>query len=140
MCVHDEFKFQGLKKMKKLHPEAGILVHPESPMEVIELADAVGSTSQIINASKKLDFKKFIVATDKGIFCQLKKESPEKEFFEAPTAGEGAQCRSCSQCPWMGLNSLENLEKTLIEMKNTINVPEKITLKAQKSLNRMTSF
>lgn len=138
--VHDEFKFQGLKKMKKLHPEAGILVHPESPMEVIELADAVGSTSQIINASKKLDFKKFIVATDKGIFYQLKKENPEKEFFEAPTAGDGAQCRSCSQCPWMGLNSLENLEKTLIEMKNTINVPEKITLKAQKSLNRMTSF
>ena len=109
-------------------------------MEVIELADAVGSTSQIINASKKLDFKKFIVATDKGIFYQLKKESPEKEFFEAPTAGDGAQCRSCSQCPWMGLNSLENLEKTLIEMKNTINVPEKITLEAQKSLNRMTSF
>ena len=138
--VHDEFKFQGLKKMKKLHPEAGILVHPESPMEVIELADAVGSTSQIINASKKLNFKKFIVATDKGIFYQLKKESPEKEFFEAPTAGDGAQCRSCSQCPWMGLNSLENLEKTLIEMKNTINVPEKITLEAQKSLNRMTSF
>ena len=138
--VHDEFKFQGLKKMKKLHPEAGILVHPESPMEVIELADAVGSTSQIINASKKLDFKKFIVATDKGIFYQLKKENPEKEFFEAPTAGDGAQCRSCSQCPWMGLNSLENLEKTLIEMKNTINVPKKITLEAQKSLNRMTSF
>ena len=114
--VHDEFKFQGLKKMKKLHPEAGILVHPESPMEVIELADAVGSTSQIINASKKLDFKKFIVATDKGIFYQLKKESPEKEFFEAPTAGDGAQCRSCSQCPWMGLNSLENLEKTLMKL------------------------
>ncbi|RZO98692.1 MAG: quinolinate synthase NadA [Gammaproteobacteria bacterium] len=138
--VHDEFKFEGLKKMKKLHPDAGILVHPESPMEVIQLADSVGSTSQIISASKKLNFKKFIVATDKGIFYQLQKENPEKEFFEAPTAGNGAQCRSCSQCPWMGLNSLENLEKSLIEMKNTISVSEKVTLDAQRSLNRMTSF
>ena len=126
--VHDEFKFEGLKKMKKLHPDAGILVHPESPMEVIQLADSVGSTSQIISASKKLNFKKFIVATDKGIFYQLQKENPEKEFIEAPTAGNGAQCRSCSQCPWMGLNSLENLEKSLIEMKNTISVSEKVTL------------
>ena len=138
--VHDEFKFEGLKKMKKLHPDAGILVHPESPMEVIQLADSVGSTSQIISASKKLNFKKFIVATDKGIFYQLQKENPEKEFLEAPTAGNGAQCRSCSQCPWMGLNSLENLEKSLIEMKNTISVSEKVTLDAQRSLNRMTSF
>ena len=138
--VHDEFKFEGLKKMKKLHPDAGILVHPESPMEVIQLADSVGSTSQIISASKKLNFKKFIVATDKGIFYQLQKENPEKEFIEAPTAGNGAQCRSCSQCPWMGLNSLENLEKSLIEMKNTISVSEKVTLDAQRSLNRMTSF
>lgn len=138
--VHDEFKFEGLKKMKKLHPDAGILVHPESPMEVIQLADSVGSTSQIISASKKLNFKKFIVATDKGIFYQLQKENPEKEFFEAPTAGNGAQCRSCSQCPWMGLNSLENLEKSLIEMKNTISVSEKVTLDAQRSLNKMTSF
>ena len=138
--VHDEFKYQGLKEMKKLYPDAGILVHPESPMDVIKLADAVGSTSQIINASKELDFNKFIVATDKGIFYQLQKENPEKEFFEAPTAGNGAQCRSCSQCPWMGLNSLENLEKTLIEMKNTIHVPNNVSLEAQKSLNRMTSF
>ena len=138
--VHDEFKYQGLKEMKKLYPDAGILVHPESPMDVIKLADAVGSTSQIINASKELDFNKFIVATDKGIFYQLQKENPEKEFFEAPTAGNGAQCRSCSQCPWMGLNSLENLEKTLIEMKNTIHVPINVSLEAQKSLNRMTSF
>ena len=138
--VHDEFKFEGLKKMKKLHPDAGILVHPESPMEVIQLADSVGSTSQIISASKKLNFKKFFVATYKGIFYQLQKENPEKEFIEAPTAGNGAQCRSCSQCPWMGLNSLENLEKSLIEMKNTISVSEKVTLDAQRSLNRMTSF
>ena len=138
--VHDEFKYQGLSDMKKLHPDAGVLVHPESPMEVIKLADAVGSTSQILQAAKNLDFKKFIVATDKGIFYQLEKNNPKKVFFEAPTAGNGAQCKSCSQCPWMGLNSLENLEKTLLDMKNIINVSEETIQKAQISLNRMTSF
>ena len=138
--VHDEFKYQGLSDMKKLHPDAGVLVHPESPMEVIKLADAVGSTSQILQAAKNLDFNKFIVATDKGIFYQLEKNNPKKVFFEAPTAGNGAQCKSCSQCPWMGLNSLENLEKTLLDMKNTINVSEETIQKAQISLNRMTSF
>ena len=85
--VHDEFKYQGLSDMKKLHPDAGVLVHPESPMEVIKLADAVGSTSQILQAAKNLDFNKFIVATDKGIFYQLEKNNPKKVFFEAPTAG-----------------------------------------------------
>ena len=138
--VHDEFKYQGLSDMKKLHPDAGVLVHPESPMEVIKLADAVGSTSQILQAAKNLDFNKFIVATDKGIFYQLEKNNPKKVFFEAPTAGNGAQCKSCSQCPWMGLNSLENLEKTLLDMKNIINVSEETIQKAQISLNRMTSF
>ena len=138
--VHDEFKYQGLSDMKKLHPDAGVLVHPESPMEVIKLADAVGSTSQILQAAKNLDFNKFIVATDKGIFYQLEKNNPKKVFFEAPTAGNGAQCKSCSQCAWMGLNSLENLEKTLLDMKNIINVSEEIIQKAQISLNRMTSF
>ena len=138
--VHDEFKYQGLSDMKKLHPDAGVLVHPESPMEVIKLADAVGSTSQILQAAKNLDFNKFIVATDKGIFYQLEKNNPKKVFFEAPTAGNGAQCKSCSQCPWMGLNSLENLEKTLLDMKNIINVSEEIIQKAQISLIRMTSF
>ena len=138
--VHDEFKYQGLSDMKKLHPDAGVLVHPESPMEVIKLADAVGSTSQILQAAKNLDFNKLIVATDKGIFYQLEKNNPKKVFFEAPTAGNGAQCKSCSQCPWMGLNSLENLEKTLLDMKNIFNVSEEIIQKAQISLNRMTSF
>ena len=138
--VHDEFKYQGLSDMKKLHPDAGVLVHPESPMEVIKLADAVGSTSQILQAAKNLDFDKFIVATDKGIFYQLEKNNPKKVFFEAPTAGNGAQCKSCSQCPWMGLNSLENLKETLLDMKNIIDVPEETIQRAQISLNRMTSF
>ena len=74
--------------------------------DVIDLADCVGSTSQIIDYANNSSSKKFIVATDKGIFYQLIKNNPDKEFFEAPTAGDGATCNSCSRCPWMGMNSL----------------------------------
>ncbi|MFL2753556.1 MAG: quinolinate synthase NadA [Gammaproteobacteria bacterium] len=138
--VHDEFKYEGLLKMKSLHPDAKVLVHPESPASVINLADMVGSTSQIINAASEKEINKFIVATDKGIFYQLTKKYPEKDFYEAPTAGEGATCNSCSQCPWMGLNSLKNLETALQNMNNEILVDEETIFLAQKSLSRMINF
>ena len=138
--VHDEFKFDGLQKMKKLHPDAEVLVHPESPKEVVGLADMVGSTSQILNSAKNSKSKKFIVATDKGIFYQLLKNNPNKEFYEAPTAGNGATCKSCSQCPWMGLNSLKNLEEVLKNLDNEIYVDPQISLQANKSLSRMINF
>ena len=138
--VHDEFKFDGLQKMMKLHPDAEVLVHPESPKEVVGLADMVGSTSQILNSAKNSKSKKFIVATDKGIFYQLLKNNPNKEFYEAPTAGNGATCKSCSQCPWMGLNSLKNLEEVLKNLDNEIYVDPQISLQANKSLSRMINF
>ena len=138
--VHDEFKYDGLQKMKKLHPDAKVLVHPESPKEVIGLADMVGSTSQILNSARSSKSKKFIVATDKGIFYQLLKNNPNKEFYEAPTAGNGATCKSCSQCPWMGLNSLKNLEEALKNLDNEIYVDPQVSLQANKSLSRMINF
>ena len=116
--VHEEFKASGLKDLKKIHPDAGILVHPESPPEVISMADAVGSTSHLIKASQDLDFNKFIVATDKSIFYKMQQFSPEKEFFEAPTGGVGSSCKSCAHCPWMGLNSLKNVEIYTRELTN----------------------
>ena len=138
--VHDEFKYDGLQKMKKLHPDAEVLVHPESPKEVVGLADMVGSTSQILNSARSSKSKKFIVATDKGIFYQLLKNNPNKEFYEAPTAGNGATCKSCSQCPWMGLNSLKNLEEVLKNLDNEIYVDPQVSLQANKSLSRMINF
>ena len=114
--VHEEFKSNGIKDLKALHPDAGVLVHPESPPEVIEMADAVGSTSHLIKASKELDFDKFIVATDKSIFYKMSQFSLNKEFFEAPTGGVCSSCKSCAHCPWMGLNSLYNLDKCVLEL------------------------
>lgn len=113
--VHDEFKAKALEDMKKLHPEAAILVHPESPENIVAMADAVGSTSQLIKASQELPNETFIVATDKGIFYKMQQLQPNKTFIEAPTAGNGATCRSCAHCPWMAMNGLKAIEEALTE-------------------------
>ena len=138
--VHEEFKHEGLKKLIKLHPDAEILVHPESPSSVVDLADSVGSTSQLINYANLSNATKFIVATDKGIFYQLLKNNPEKEFYEAPTAGNGATCNSCSMCPWMGMNSIMNLYDAVKNKTNEISLNEKIMKEARISLDRMVNF
>ena len=138
--VHEEFKASGLRDLKKLHPDAGVLVHPESPSEVISIADAVGSTSHLIKASRDLDFNKFIVATDKSIFYKMTQLSPEKEFFEAPTGGSGSSCKSCAHCPWMGLNSLTNLEVCVKTLANEINLDEELIQQAKIPLDKMISF
>ncbi|PMH46188.1 quinolinate synthase [Vibrio sp. 10N.286.49.B3] len=140
--VHDEFSAQALKDMKAVYPEAAILVHPESPASVVALADAVGSTSQLIKAAKELPQQKLIVATDKGIFFKMQQLVPEKELVEAPTAGAGATCRSCAHCPWMAMNGLKAIEAALVEGGETheVFVPEAIRVKSLIPLNRMLDF
>ena len=141
--VHEEFKFQALLDMKAVYPDAGVLVHPESPAAVIDIADCVGSTSQIIQASQELPHEAFIVATDRGIFHKLRKSSPHKRFVEAPTAGDGATCRSCAHCPWMAMNELQALADTLErldESPNEIRVDAETASRALRPLQRMLSF
>ncbi|MGX5173871.1 quinolinate synthase NadA [Aliikangiella sp. IMCC44653] len=138
--VHDEFKTQALEKTMKLYPEAAVLVHPESPDSVIELADFVGSTSQIIQAAKTLPQQQLIVATDKGIFHKMQKAAPDKELIIAPTAGEGATCKSCAQCPWMKMNELTNLAEVFENKDNEIFVSEALIERALKPLTRMVNF
>ena len=138
--VHEEFKGQGLVDLQKVYPDAAILVHPESPQSMIELADAVGSTTQLIKASQDLPNETFIVATDNGIFYKMKQLSPEKVFIEAPTAGSGATCRSCAHCPWMAMNDLESLYQTLLAGSNEVEVNEVLRQKALIPLNRMLGF
>tara|TARA_R110001592_G_scaffold1001_1_gene5886 strand:- start:4706 stop:5776 length:1071 start_codon:yes stop_codon:yes gene_type:complete len=138
--VHEEFKGQGLTDLKKVYPNAAILVHPESPSSMIELADVVGSTTQLIKASQTLPNDTFIVATDNGIFYKMKQLSPEKTFIEAPTAGSGATCRSCAHCPWMAMNDLESLYETLLTGSNEVKVDHDLGLRALIPLNRMLDF
>ncbi|MEE2914214.1 MAG: quinolinate synthase NadA [Pseudomonadota bacterium] len=138
--VHEEFKANGLINLKRVHPDAAVLVHPESPESVIAQADIVGSTTQIIKAAQTLPNEKFIVATDRGIFFKMRQLAPGKQFIEAPTAGEGATCRSCAHCPWMGMNTLEDLAKTLESGTNEITVDPAVGERALQPLERMVNF
>ena len=138
--VHDSFRSNALKELSQKHPDAGILVHPESPQDVIHMADAVGSTTQLISAAKTLPHKKFIVGTDLGLIHKMREAAPDKEFMVAPTGGAGATCLSCAHCPWMALNSLEKLERVLQTSENQIHVEESIRQKALLPLQRMLDF
>ncbi len=138
--VHEEFKSKQLADMKALYPDAAILVHPESPQAVVELADAVGSTSQLIKAAQTLPQQTFIVATDRGIFYKMQQLCPEKTFIEAPTAGQGASCRSCAHCPWMAMNTLERTLECLRAGSNEIFVDPAIIPRAVRPLKRMLDF
>lgn len=138
--VHEEFKARGLADLKRVYPDAAVLVHPESPASVIELADCVGSTSQIIKAAVEMGNRQFIVATDKGIFYKLQQMAPDKEFIIAPTAGEGAACRSCANCPWMAMNELEVLACVFDRVDNEIVVDGSLAERAMVPLRRMLDF
>lgn len=138
--VHEEFKAKGLQDLKAIYPEAAILVHPESPEPVVNMADYVGSTSQIINAAETMSNKQFIVATDQGIFYKLQQQVPNKEFIVAPTAGSGATCRSCASCPWMAMNALDNLAQALEAGVGEVFVDKGLGEQAMKPLTRMLDF
>ncbi len=138
--VHEDFKATALEELMKHIPDAKVLVHPESPGPVIELADVVGSTTQIINAAQDLDADTFIVATERGIFHKMKEAAPNKKFVAAPTAGEGATCESCAECPWMKMNDLQRLEKVLKTGENEITLDEDVLNQAARSITRMVEF
>ncbi len=140
--VHDEFKTQALQRMKALYPDAAVLVHPESPQAIVNLADAVGSTSQLIQAAQTLPHKQMIVATDRGIFYKMQQACPDKELLEAPTAGEGATCRSCAHCPWMAMNGLQAIAEGLEQggSDHEIYVDDALREGALIPLNRMLTF
>jgi quinolinate synthase len=142
--VHDEFKAQQLEEMRIQHPGAKVLVHPESPASVIEMADAVGSTTGIIQAAERFRAKgtmEFIVATDGGIIHQMRKRLPDVSFIEAPTAGKGATCQSCAHCPWMAMNGLHNLLETLEGAPgHEVFVDLEIARKAKVPIERMLDF
>lgn len=139
--VHDEFSSKALSDMKNVYPDAAVLVHPESPASVVAMADAVGSTSQLIKASQQMDNEMFIVATDKGIFYKMQQLCPDKVFVEAPTGGNGATCKSCAHCPWMAMNGLKAIEKALTDNAgHEIFVDDELRRQALIPLDRMLGF
>jgi quinolinate synthase len=107
---------------------------------VVKLADVVGSTTQLIKAAQNSPNKEFIVATDNGILHKMRTLCPDKLFLEAPTAGHGATCTSCSHCPWMAMNGLINLAEVLERGNNEIHVDPAIIPRAVLPIKRMLDF
>lgn len=138
--VHEEFKGLELELLRKQHPGAKVLVHPESPASVIKQADVVASTTGIIKAAMELDAKEFIVATDKGIFHKMQEKAPDKIFIEAPTAGVSATCKSCAHCPWMAMNSLRKCLHALETGVNEVFVDKDIIERAKLPIQRLLDF
>ena len=138
--VHDEFKAFELEALKKEHPHARVLVHPEAPADVVALADAVGSTSAILKAAREMDAKEFIVATDNGMMHKLRTLNPGKTFIEAPTAGNSATCKSCAHCPWMAMNGLAGVAQVLELGTNEVHVDPALGLRARVPIDRMLAF
>lgn len=140
--IHERFKGEELAELRAQHPDAAVIVHPESPASVIAQADVVGSTTALIDAVKRLPNKTFIVATDTGIFYKMKRAAPEKILMEAPTAGRGATCKSCAHCPWMAMNSLRNLLECLQQggEGHEVQIEESVRARAYTPIKRLLDF
>src|SRR6266446_1662898 len=128
--VHDEFKGVELELLRQEHPRARVLVHPESPESVIQQADLVGSTTQLLRAVVEMQADEFIVATDAGLFHRMRQLAPGKALFEAPTAGASATCKSCAHCPWMAMNSRS--EEHTSELQSPCNLVCRLLLEKKK--------
>lgn len=138
--VHEEFRGIELAELRHQYPDAEVLVHPESPSSVIEQADVVGSTTQLIKAAQLSRAPRLIVATDAGIFHKMREVAQDKELLSAPTAGHSATCRSCAHCPWMAMNGLGNIATALERGEPELHVEPEVVQKAQCSLGRMLDF
>lgn len=144
--VHERFVADGILRLKRdLYPDAAVLVHPESPAEVIAIADVVGSTAQLLSATQTRSEKIFIVATEGGILYQMKQHSPDKQFILAPVMpalnlAADDMCRNCARCRFMAMNTLAGIERCLVAGQDEIVVSEKIAARALVSLTRMMNF
>lgn len=138
--VHKGFKAESIKELKEKYKDAKILVHPESPKEVIELADFVGSTTGIINYCKENIATTFVIATENGIFHKIKQVRPDAKIIEAPNRGMSPECESCATCAWMKMNNLEKLLSVLENETSEIILDSETITKAEQSINKLLEF
>lgn len=132
--VHDRFSLQGILDMKKAHPGAKVLVHPEcrKPLQII--ADMVGSTARLLDYARKSDADTFIVVTESGILHQMQKDCPEKRFLAAPA--EDAECQ-CNECEYMKMITLPKLYTALRDLQPRVEVDPELAAKALLPIKRM---
>lgn len=135
--VHVLFQAQKLIELMKQHPDAVVIAHPECDDSILMWAKVVGSTSRLLEEVEKNPAKKFIVATESGIFHQMKKNRPDIELIQAPV--EDPSC-ACNECPYMKLSSLEKIKNALHTLTPQVSLPEELRLRAKISLDRMMSI
>lgn len=133
--VHEKFSVEKILELKKEHPQAKVLVHPECKRPVVLLADKVGSTAALLKYAKDSDAKEFIVATESGILHQMQKDCPDKTFIPAPP-DDSTTC-GCNDCSYMKLNTLEKLYRCLRDETPEINVDPALAEAARKPIERM---
>ena len=138
--VHEAFNADALRQLRLEHPDAQVLVHPESALDVIAQADFVGSTTGLVQAVRDLPANKFIVATDNGLFHKMQLAAPEKTLLEAPIVGKGATCVSCAHCPWMAMNGLRNVARVLESGDNAIVIDSAVIARAARPIRRLLDF
>lgn len=131
--VHEIFSLEKLIKLKAQHPQAVILAHPECEAAILDHADHIGSTTALLNYSKKSEAREFIVLTETGIIHQMQKASPGKTFIPAPPNNSCA----CNDCPYMKLNTLEKIYNTLKYEQPELVMDAEMIEKAKKPITRM---
>lgn len=132
--VHEQFSVEKLAQLKKEHPAAKVLVHPECRKPVQILADVIGSTAALLNYARTSDATEFIVATESGILHEMVKSCPDKTFIPAPPADSTCACNDCS---FMKLNTMEKLYKCLLDEAPEVKVDPEVARKARKPIDRM---
>ncbi len=132
--VHEIFSLEKIMQLKEVFPEAKIIAHPECEKPVLDIADFIGSTSQLLRFSKESEFKEFIVVTESGIIHQMKKNAPNKTFIPAPSSEDTC---ACNDCPYMKLNTLEKIYLCMKYELPEITMSEELRLRAKAPLDRM---
>ena len=134
--VHEIFSLEKITKLKVRHPEAKFIAHPECEEAVLQMADFIGSTTQLLDYTKRDKAISFIVATETGILHQMIKNTPEKTFIPAPPNNSGA----CNDCPHMKLNTLEKLYLCMKYELPELLMDETLRLAAKKPIDRMLAL
>lgn len=132
--VHEQFSLEKILELKKEHPEAKVLVHPECPKPIRLVADKIGSTAVLLEYAVEADADEFIVATESGILHEMRRRCPEKKFIPAPPNDSTCACNDCS---FMKLNTLEKLYNTLRYEMPEVHVDEAIIDDARRPIERM---
>ncbi len=132
--VHDRFSLDRIAGMKREHPQAKILVHPECRRPLQLIADKVGSTAALLDFAQHDDAPEYIVVTESGILFEMRRKCPGKTFLAAPA--EDAECQ-CNQCDYMKMNTLEKVYETLRDGEPEIHVDPEVAEKAVRPIKRM---